>query len=414
MNQVTVKDLIVRHESERAAGTFFSPADPNAREVLWQSDALSFSLEPGQAFGLLGTNGSGKTSFLKAIGGLIQPASGSVGIPGNTVAILDLNLGFHPDFSGFENLLMMNACYGKKEHEIYDVEKEIAEFANLGDYLHRPVREYSAGMRMRLGMAWALEQRFDLILMDELLSVGDMAFQRQCLARIQKRLSDGSCLILATHNLQEVAILCQEAVALHQGKILAQGSSDQVLGEYLRHSEKAGVFASTMVGRPMNAGEPLLPGAHLGIRILGSRLTDRFGDDLEIIRTQEPFFVELSFEISGESMIQNPLLRIQILRNDGILAGACNNYRSGQWLDLHPGEATIRVHFPSCQLIEGTYYIHASLWPDEFESLVLDHALCHLEIPIEFQVESERRHGTGIVATHAEFRIVGPLDETSS
>lgn len=393
MINLEIKDLSVRYDTPKGAGTLFSQSDPFQGESHWALQPFSFELEKGRALGIVGDNGSGKSTLLKAIAGLI-PSEGSIRRTQNCLTAIDLNLLFHPDFSGYDNLFMMNACHGYEDNHLHQRLKYILEFAAIGQFLHRPVREYSAGMRMRLGIAYILYQQFDLLLIDELLSVGDLAFQRQCMGRMRDLIQDGSSLLIASHNMAEITHLCDQILLLESGKVVMFGDTDQVLGEYLRRCEEKGLYAPSVLPPAPRGLSP----DQLNIEFV--RLLNGDRNEIRTISSGETLIVEITVRVNLDE-IHNPLFRLEFFRNDNLLVMATNNYRLEQRVDLMKGQATIVFEFESLNLLASLYSLSVSIWPDEYASLVTNEAYDWRVREFELIVRSNRLHGTGIVSSPA-------------
>lgn len=388
MGNLEIKELCVRYDTPRGAGTLFSQSDPHQGESHWALQPVTFTLPKGKALGIVGDNGSGKSTLLKAVAGLI-PSEGFVKRPKKCLIAIDLNLLFHPDFSGYDNLFMMNACHGYNDSHLHERLKLILEFASIGQFLHRPVREYSAGMRMRLGIAYILYQDFDLLLIDELLSVGDLAFQRQCMGRMRDLIQEGASLLIASHNMAEITHLCDEILLLEGGQVVMHSDTDQVLGEYLRRCEEKGLYAPSVLPPAPRGLSP----DQLNIEFV--RLLNQDGHEVRTISSGESLFVEITVRVNLEQ-IMNPLFRLEFFRNDNLLVMATNNYRLEQRVDLLKGQATLVFEFENLNLLASLYTLSISIWPDEYSSLITNEAYDWRVREFELIVRSQRSQGTGI------------------
>ena len=199
---------------------------------LWALEGVSFSLQKGEALGLIGPNGSGKTTLLRVLAKIYSPTSGRVRIKGRLAASLELGSGFLLEFTGIENLYLHGAIFGLSRRRIAGKIAKIAEFAQLEDFLDVPLRQYSFGMRMRLAFALIVNIEPDILLIDESLAVGDLAFRQKCFARIEELKSQGTAFILVSHNTQEISRLCDQVIWLEQGRIRSCGDTDRIIEEY--------------------------------------------------------------------------------------------------------------------------------------------------------------------------------------
>jgi len=222
----------------------------------WVLRHLTLQVEPGQAVGIIGRNGAGKSTLLKLIVGTSMPTEGSVRLHGRVAALLELGMGFHPDFSGRQNVWMAAQLLGLTDAEITKALPQIETFAEIGRYIDEPVRTYSSGMQMRLAFSVATAIRPDILIVDEALSVGDAYFQHKCFARIRAFRAEGTTLLFVSHDPGAIKSLCDRAVLLDAGKVLADDLPDQVLDHYnaLIAEKENAYFALEMPSSEARAG----------------------------------------------------------------------------------------------------------------------------------------------------------------
>lgn len=193
---------------------------------------ISFSISDGEMVGIVGRNGSGKSTTLKIIAGVYQPTSGIVKVSGKVAALIELGSGFHQDMTGRENIVLNGLLLGLSRQEIEAREERIVEFAELGDFIDSPIKQYSSGMYMRLGFAIAAEIDPEILLIDEILAVGDAGFQAKCMARIEDFRRRGKTIIVVSHALIAIHQLCTRALLLHEGSLLADGPPEDIMARY--------------------------------------------------------------------------------------------------------------------------------------------------------------------------------------
>ncbi|MES2320233.1 MAG: ABC transporter ATP-binding protein [Pseudomonadota bacterium] len=204
-----------------------------ARHTLtWVLQDISFQVAPGEALGLVGVNGAGKSTLLKLIAGTSDPTTGSVHMSGRVAALLELGMGFHPDFSGRQNAVMAAQLLGMSMQEINGLMPHIAAFADIGDYLDQPLRVYSSGMQMRLAFSVATARRPDILIVDEALAVGDAYFQHKSFERIRQFRKQGTTLLLVSHDKQAIQSVCDRAILLDRGRLAYEGKPEQVMDYY--------------------------------------------------------------------------------------------------------------------------------------------------------------------------------------
>ncbi len=193
---------------------------------------VGFDIYDGEVTGVIGRNGSGKSTILKIIAGVYQPTSGVVDVSGKVAALIELGAGFHPDLTGRENIVLNGLLLGLSRREIEAREERITDFAELGEFIDSPIKQYSSGMYMRLGFAIATEVDPDILLIDEILAVGDAAFQQKCLARISEFRQRGKTIVFVSHDMGSIRRLCQRVLLLHNGVLVADGQPEQVVARY--------------------------------------------------------------------------------------------------------------------------------------------------------------------------------------
>lgn len=208
------------------------PISKPRHQLKWVLQEINFKVKPGEAVGIIGINGAGKSTLLKMITGTTQPTTGSVNITGRVAALLELGMGFHPDFTGRQNVHMAGQLLGMSIEEISSLMPEIEAFAEIGDYMDQPVRVYSSGMQMRLAFSVATARRPDVLIVDEALSVGDVYFQHKSFDRIREFRQQGTTLLIVSHDKQAIQSICDRAILLDAGRLAKQGEPEAVMDYY--------------------------------------------------------------------------------------------------------------------------------------------------------------------------------------
>jgi ABC-2 type transport system ATP-binding protein/lipopolysaccharide transport system ATP-binding protein len=216
---------------ERALG-LIRPHLREARDQFWALHDISFSVGAGEMFGLIGANGAGKSTLLRIVAGIFQPTAGTIRVRGRVAPLLGLGVGFHQELTGRENIYLGAALFGFTTREIRALESGIIEFAELGQFIDVPVKNYSSGMQVRLGFSIALEVTPDVFLIDEVLAAGDEHFRRKCLKRLKKGRKTGCTYLIASHNLQFIQDRCDRAALIVNGRMAALGPSKEVVQSY--------------------------------------------------------------------------------------------------------------------------------------------------------------------------------------
>jgi len=193
---------------------------------------VSFQVCQGEMVALIGRNGSGKSTLLKIVSGVYTPSAGRVDVKGTIAPLIELGAGFHPELTGRENVLVNGLLLGFSKREMLEREAGIIEFAEIGDFIDVPVKQYSSGMYMRLAFAVATQVNPDILVVDEILAVGDAAFQQKCFDRLERFRASGKTILFVTHSMEQVTKYCDRAILLNQGQIVTEGHPDEVIASY--------------------------------------------------------------------------------------------------------------------------------------------------------------------------------------
>lgn len=234
-NAIEVKELCIAYRSLKrySIKQNFFQRKPKKEDVFEAIKQVSFSVEKGRILGIIGRNGSGKSTLLRAIAGIFAPDSGTIDLKGNRVSLLSIGVGFEKELTGRENILLSGLLLGFSEEQIQEKIEEIIEFAELGEFIEAPVRTYSSGMYSKLAFSITAVLETDIMLIDEILSVGDAKFKKKSYNRMRKLISDQNrTVLLVSHSKETVESLCQELLWLHDGQIRMRGETKQVMQAY--------------------------------------------------------------------------------------------------------------------------------------------------------------------------------------
>jgi ABC-type polysaccharide/polyol phosphate transport system ATPase subunit len=312
---------------------------------------VSLHVEPGEAVGLVGRNGSGKSTLLRLVAGIIKPTAGRVAAGGRIGSLLELGAGFHPDFSGRENVFLNGAIFGLKRRQIEERFDEIVAFAELEHAIDRPVRTYSSGMYMRLGFAIAAFLDADTLLLDEVFAVGDEAFQRKCFGRIHAFKQRGGTIVFVSHDAAAVERLCERAVLLQDGEVVVDGPTREALARYRRALADEVDPAERAAGlREWGTGEAA---------IVEARLLGEEGSEREQFLAGEP--LRLRVRVEAREGLSPPLLQLELRDDAGTLvAGEAVDTAALGW-DGGAGQRLLRYDVPSLPLSDGRFHLRLGL-----------------------------------------------------
>jgi ABC-type polysaccharide/polyol phosphate transport system ATPase subunit len=310
---------------------------------------VTLTVEPGDAVGLVGRNGSGKSTLLRLIAGIIRPTSGTVAVGGRVGSLLELGAGFHPDFSGRENVFLNGSIHGLRRAQIRERFDEIVAFAELEDAIDRPVRTYSSGMYMRLGFAIAAHLDADVLLLDEVFAVGDEAFQRKCFGKIFEFKQRGGTIVFVSHDASQVERLCERAVLLREGRKEFDGPTREALARY-RSVLAAEADPAERAGglREWGTGAATITEA----RVLGAE-----GRERQQFLGGEP--LSLRLRVEAENGLAPPRLELE-LRDEGGLLVASDSVDTAA-LGWAAGVRSLRYDVPSLPLSDGRFHLRLGL-----------------------------------------------------
>ena len=345
-------------------------------------DGVSFEVEKGRAFGVIGSNGSGKSTLLKILTGMLKPTTGTVEVEGRVAALIELGAGFHPEISGRENIFINGAVLGLSKRQIERRYDEIVEFSGLAKFIEEPVKNYSSGMYVRLGFAVAIHTDPDVLLVDEVLAVGDEAFQHRCLRRIEEFLARGRTLVLVTHSLELVEQFADEVLWIEGGRKRLQGSPRRVADAYRQavaeEEGQAHFEAKEERQRVLSAEEeqPIEPAEELAedesvaaeeilrwgsreAEIIGVRILDGEGREKYNLTSGQA----VTFEIRARAVetLEDFVFGVGIFTPRGVECWGVNTHLDGLVPERLEGETTVRLVCPSLRLAPGEYLVDVAV-----------------------------------------------------
>jgi lipopolysaccharide transport system ATP-binding protein len=332
-----------------------------AAEYYWALREVSLTVAPGQMVGVVGANGAGKSTLLNLIGDIVRPDEGLVTTRGRINALFDLTAGFHPDLTGLENVHVGGVIAGLTRTEVASRLDSIVAFAELEPFIHSPLRTYSSGMRMRLAFAVAAHTDPDVLLVDEVLAVGDRAFQEKCLERIARFKLNGCAVVFVSHDLHMIPQICDEAIWLRAGRLMAHGSPDIVIRQY-QSDIATETRRRTPVGHPparLGNGSGLRVNENrfgsLELEIVDVRLVDSTGLPVSEVGSGEPLRIELDYTCRDE--IESAVFGVTILREDNLICYETSTIEMGLGASARPRCGRIALELQALDLNSGHYFI---------------------------------------------------------
>ena len=357
----------------------------------WAVRNVYLDIPHGATVGIIGENGAGKSSLLKLLTGITRPTEGELEVQGRVASLLELGAGFHPEFSGRDNIYLNCSILGMSEEETAERFPRIVEFSELGEFIDRPVKTYSSGMYVRLGFSVAASVDPDILMIDEALSVGDEHFKGKCINRLNEFREQGKTTIFVSHDMGAVKTMCQHVVLLDRGEILAQGNAESVADEYLKRAKARGNERLSA----FNRGTSAYPRWGTGeIETLEVEMLDAAGQPTAVFQTNEPFQVRVRYRVLAA--VREPVFGLGIYRSDGSYVNGSNHHLREQPIriaEARPGEeGEVLMSFQRMPLLQGAYYLTTFLYD---HSKAAPTAIDHREHVCTFEVLDAARlqHG---------------------
>lgn len=329
------------------------------KDEFWAIEDVAFQVRQGEILALIGPNGSGKTTMLRMLNGLVMPDKGQITISGQVGALIQLGAGFSPVLSGLENILINAAVLGIPRKKTKAMLDEIIAFADIGDFIHSPVRSYSSGMRARLGFSVAIHMQPDILLVDEVLAVGDMVFRNKALAKMLALANSGVAVVFVSHNLGHVSRLCQNAVYLKQGRFVAYGPITEIISQYVTDN------------LPSHSGMVHFPGTeHSFVVHSASVFGANNGQDPDTLTTGAPLTLRLTFE--AKRYLEAPAFSYMVEPVGRPIIAAYLNQESdaNKRPSFAPGMHVLETHLPHFPLLPGRYTIRLSVLSSNYVELL--------------------------------------------
>lgn len=337
---------------------WISPTGKPRHTLKWVLRDVSFSVKPGEALGIIGMNGAGKSTLLKIVTGTTQPTTGTVQMTGRVAALLELGMGFHPDFTGRQNVFMAGQLLGYSVAEIAKLMPEIEAFAEIGEYIDQPVRVYSSGMQVRLAFSVATAHRPDILIVDEALSVGDTYFQHKSFERIRQFRKQGTTLLIVSHDKQAIQSVCDRAVLLNGGLLAMEGMPEAVMDYYnalLADHQNQSIRQEVGEGGKTQTVSGTGEAAVSSIALLNAQ-----GRPVDVINVAEP--VTLRVVVETKHPIQRLVLGIGIKDRFGQVMYGTNTDLTQQPLHDVPAGAVLTYDIAfKASLGPGTYSVQTAL-----------------------------------------------------
>lgn len=340
----------------------------DAQDVIWAIKDISFDVNNGEILGIIGKNGAGKSTLLKILSRIVEPTTGQATVNGRVASLLEIGTGFHQELSGRENIYLNGTILGMKKREINKNFDGIVEFSEVGKFIDTPVKRYSSGMYVRLAFAIAAHLNPDVLIIDEVLAVGDVAFQKKCLGKMSETAQSGRTVIFVSHNMHTIQSLCTRTILLDEGKIIKDGNTHEVVSSYLKPLQEQTIEGeSDLRNWP---GSRKSPGK---IRATYLRTLDKNGKTCSTFNIYDP----ITFELKIENISKNGFV-VSFLVNDtqGTLVYQVRSQDSPIDTEHVPSSVTVQMTIPELKVVEKQYTVdvwignHFDKMEDSLESAI--------------------------------------------
>ena len=381
----------IHQERANSIKQYVAARGRNRYEEFYALRDVSFDVREGESFGVIGENGSGKSTLLKCMAGILTPNSGRIDVSRRMSALLELGAGFHPDLSGRDNVFLNAAILGMGRKEIAERFDEIVDFSGLADFIDAPVKTYSSGMYVRLAFAVAINVDPELLLIDEILAVGDVTFQQRCMEKFVEFRDQGRTVVLVTHDLGSVRNFCSRAIWLEHGEVAGEGNPTDLVDEY----------TETMLRRESSDGMEQDRRGPGPIRVEHVEMIVD-GEPRARLRTGDSVTFRLHFESSEP--VHNPVFALKIARLGGAVVTAPCSRDVGNVPATITGKGIVEIHIDDISLLPGSHVVHT-----EITGFGRQHIFDHVQNAAQFDVMTGISKETGgVVTMRPSWSIEGP------
>lgn len=357
INHLTKKYDMYKKPSDRLKEAL-SPTRKTYHEVFYALNDVNVEVKKGEMIGFIGENGSGKSTILKIITGVLTPSEGEVKIEGNIAALLELGSGFNPEYSGYENIFLNGMVLGFSREEMQDKVDDIINFADIGDHLYQPVKTYSSGMFVRLAFAVAINVDPDILIVDEALAVGDLEFQLKCMEKFTELRNAGKTILFVSHDVNAVRRFCDRVYWLKNGVVEAEGETMEITETYENFLKKKSLKT---VDRDNSSSEDF--SAYDIVEVKSAELLDGDLQPLEIVEQDSKVVVKVTYNVKDDS-IKKPVLGVAIRTVDNNYVCGLNTLLDEESISWKKGENVFYLEYEKMALLGGEYYFDVALFEE--------------------------------------------------
>jgi lipopolysaccharide transport system ATP-binding protein len=377
-----------------------------AREAIWALRDVSFEVPQGQALALIGHNGAGKSTLLKMLAQIVEPTSGYADVRGRVGALLEVGTGFHGELTGKENVYLSGTILGMRRSEIRRRYDEIVEFSGVGKFIDTPVKRYSSGMYIRLGFAVSAFLEPEILIVDEVLAVGDAEFQKRCLGRMTEVARGGRTVVFVSHNMQPIRAFCDRALLLDHGRLVDDGDTDSVIRRYLATVD------TSETGRRRWVDPDSRPGSD-ACRLVEVRVSGESSEPSSTFFSTERISVTCELEARDDE--SNLVVSVDVLASDGTpIFRSYNTDAGGELPRVHAGRNAVRCTIPPRLLNGGRYVVNVRVYRNGIDPIVVELGVLQFDVTIDHDESffvTRILGRPGVVAPVLAWETVDPLHD---
>lgn len=369
-----------------------SPSKKSYHDVFYALNDVNMDIKKGEMIGFIGENGSGKSTMLKIITGVLTPTKGDMKIEGKISALLELGSGFNPEYSGYENIFLNGMVLGFTREEIGEMVDDIIQFADIGDHIYQPVKTYSSGMFVRLAFAVAINVDPDILIVDEALAVGDLEFQLKCMEKFTEIKNSGKTILFVSHDINSVRRFCDRVYWLKNGVVVEEGDTMEVSTNYENFLKKKSI--KTVDREKSREKEQSIPDI---VEVNSAVLLDENRKELDIVQQDQKVVVKIDYTVMNES-IKNPVLGVAIRTVDNHYVCGLNTLLDKVDVPFKKGKNTFYIEYEKMSLLTGEYYFDVAFFEE------------HATVPLVYKTKfinmfiSGQYTGEGIVILDHEWK----------
>ncbi len=363
----------------------------------WAVKDVSFQIKKGEVVGIMGPNGAGKSTILKLLSRIIIPNKGAMKITGRLSALIEVTAGFHPELTGRENVYLNGTILGMKKKEIDEKYDQIVEFSGISEFIDTPVKHYSSGMYSRLGFSVAAHMDPEILLVDEVLAVGDMAFRAKCAQKMRELLKSGATIILVSHQLSLIQSLCQRVILLNQGEIIEDGPTEEMIPLYQNLVFQKG---EEEFRRKVYKQDRVRVNEKSPVSLNHMQFSNDQKETKDVFQLEEPIQIKVSYE--AKERIENPIFYLEIIRADGVLCCDSRSDKKGSKATCSiEGEGAVEIDLGRLNLAPGIYQAKFSVWD---QGMIHPYAIRNKDV-FRIEVKANNNHSNAVFLPNIEWKL---------